>query len=120
MLDFCSIHLFADDVQIYIRANNNSELPIIGNRLNHLRKVMSWSHRNLLPINPSKTKAMLITKQKVPPSPPPIYIDSVDVTFVNRVNDLGVIFKDNLEWDAHINSQCAKIYGSLKRLTLTT
>lgn len=121
VLDFCTVHLFADDVQIYICTDGHTDLSGIGNLMNHdLKKVMKWSQENLLPINPDKTKALLITKQKPPPQPPQIVFDGVIVQFVDRANNLGVVFKNNLEWDAQINAQCSKIYGSLKRLNLTT
>uniref|UniRef100_A0A1W7R6J3 Putative reverse transcriptase n=1 Tax=Aedes albopictus TaxID=7160 RepID=A0A1W7R6J3_AEDAL len=121
VLDFCSIHLFADDVQIYICTDENIDLSSARDCMNHdLHKLLKWSKDNLLPINPEKTKAMLISRQKMPPQPPRILLDGVAVQFVDRANNLGIIFQNNLEWDAHVNRQCSKIYGSLKRLNLTT
>lgn len=121
VLDFCSIHLFADDVQIYICTDGNRDLSAIGNLINHdLRKIMKWSKENLLAINPDKTQAMLISRLKTPPHPPQILIEGEVIQFVERAKNLGVVFKNNFEWDAHINTQCSKIYGSLKRLNLTT
>lgn len=89
--------------------------------MNHdLRKLMKWSKENLLPINPDRTKAMLISKLRNTPLPPQLLMNGVEVQFIDRINNLGVIFKNNLDWDAHINMQCSKIYRSLKTLNLRT
>ena len=121
VLDYCSIHLFADDIQIYYFSDADPDLSVIGTFINHdLQQVSRWSIQNLLPINTDKTKAMLISKLKRPPLPPRILLNGEIVDFVDQVKNLGIIFKNNLEWDTYINAQCSRIYGSLKRLSLTT
>lgn len=65
-LNFCSVHLIADNVRILIRTDENTDLSSARYLMNHdLHKVMKWSRENLLPINPDKTKAMLIYKKKL-------------------------------------------------------
>lgn len=121
VLDFCSVHLFADDVQVYLCSNGEIDIRSMANKINHdLNKITQWSRKNSLPVNPQKTKAMLLSRLRCPPNIPALVFDGVQVQFVDRMVNLGVVFKSNLEWDGHINSQCSKIYYSLKRLNITT
>lgn len=119
VLEYCSIHMFADDVQIYICISGDVDMNEIARKINHdLVNISHWSRNNLLEINPSKTKAMLISKRKNPPNPPIISMDGQIIQFFDRLNNLGVIFTTNLSWAAFINGQCGKIYGTLKRLNM--
>lgn len=63
---------------------------------------------------------MLICKNRNPITCPDLFMDGERIEFVSQVDNLGVTFTSNLNWDVHINAQCGKIYGSLKRLNLTT
>lgn len=119
MLDFCTIHMFADDVQIYICASGNIDMNDLGRKINQdLNNILRWSRNNLLEVNPSKTKAMLICRRKNPPSPPTILFDGQIIQFFDRLDNLGLIFTENLSWDAFIISQCGKIYRTLKKLNM--
>lgn len=121
ILDHCLVHLFADDVQIYYCAKKNSNNLLISNEINHdLAKVHHWSENNFLPINPSKTKALLISNLKTPPSPPPLVMSGERIEFFESANNLGIIFNSNLDWSSHINAQVGKVYGTLKKLNLIT
>lgn len=121
VLEYCTVHLFADDVQIYLCVNDFTDMARISWMINHdLNKILCWSRRNLLPINSSKTKAMMLSRLKNPPEPPRLYLNDEPVEFVDHARNLGLIFKNSLEWDTHINSQVGKIYGALKQLNLVT
>lgn len=121
VLDFCSIHLFADDVQIYLCDINSDNLTDIARKINHdLQKIHNWSQQNLLAINPSKTKALLIGSSRNNSAIPSIFLNGEFIQFVDKADNLGVVFRSDLNWDNHINSQCGKIFGSLKRLNLVT
>lgn len=121
VLEFCSVHLFADDVQIYLCSDENLNIVEMQQKMNSdLFKIQRWSEHNFLPINPSKTKALFINRLKVPPNPPELLLRNEPIEYVDSACNLGVIFKSNLDWDHQINAQTRKIYGSLKQLTLTT
>lgn len=119
MLEFCSIHMFADDVQVYLCAYGDIDMNEVSRKINHdLNNILRWSRNNLLHVNPSKTKAMFISKLKTLPTFPAIFFDGQRVEFYDQLNNLGVIFTSNLSWDTFINSQCGKIYGTLKTLNM--
>lgn len=115
------VHLFADDVQIYYCAGKNSNNTLISHHINQdLAKVQRWSEQNLLPINPSKTKALLMSNLRSPPTPPSLIMSGERIEFLDRANNLGVIFNSNLDWSSHINVQVGKVYGTLKKLNILT
>lgn len=120
-LRYCSVHLFADDVQIYLCELDPNNFASLSERINHdLQRIFDWSQRNLLPINSAKTKAMLINRNRNPLTLPDLMLNGDKIEFVNRVVNLGIIMTSNLSWDDQINSQCGKIYGCLKKLNLAT
>lgn len=85
-----------------------------------LSRILNWSERNLLPVNASKTKVMLITRNRDTHSYPHIILGNDPTQFVNKVSVLGFVIQNNLEWESHINTQCSKIYSGLRLLKLTS
>ena len=85
--------------------------------VDRVQEVLNWSRYNLMNINWSKTKEMIIgplSKQSIP---------QLDVSgnIIQRVNVfklLGVSIDNNLKWDSHINSICSKASSRLHFLKL--
>lgn len=121
VLEYCSIHLFADDVQIYLCSDKNININEMARKINSdLQKLLEWSRRNLLMVNPAKTKAMLINRSRFSPRTPDLFLGNEMIEFVEQASNLGMIFTSNLSWDPQVNQQCRKIYYALKQLNLTT
>lgn len=121
-LKFCSVHMFADDVQIYFCADSRTSTMEMSRLINYdLQQVFQWSQENLLPINTTKTKAVFINRHRRSHfSMPELIMNNEQIQFADQVNNLGVIFNSKLDWEPQINSQVGKIYGILKQLSLTT
>lgn len=120
-LRYCSIHLFADDVQIYFTVTGEFIIDDVARKINNdLRSIFAWSINNLLAVNPSKTKAIMISRLRNPPQTPVLVFDGQIIEFFEKVDNLGVVFTSNLSWDAFVNTQCGKIYGALKRLQMVS
>lgn len=120
VLKSCFIHLFADDVQIYF---HSLDLPlhVMADLVNaDLARVMRWSERNLLPINASKTKVMFISRNRVTSRLPQIHFGNDTLEYVDKINNLGFVMQNDLEWNSHVNAQCTKIYNGLRLLRLTS
>lgn len=119
VLKSCFIHMFADDVQLYFCSTDTdlNRMALLIN--NDLKRVQKWSNDNLLPINPSKTKAMFVSRHRNQVLLPDLLINNEPIEYVDRASNLGIIFQNNLEWNHQVNSQCGKIYGSLRHLKLT-
>lgn len=120
MLKFCNIHMFADDVQIYL---GSTDLPIdeMVNLLNDdLRRVYSWSLRNLLPVNIEKTKVMLISRNRNHLLLPDVVLGQSTIDYVDKCTNLGFILTSDLDWDGQVHSMCCKVYSVLRHLWLTS
>ena len=60
-LDNCSVHMYADDVQLY-RSTRIENIRICIDLINDdLRKIDNWANANGLCINPSKSKCLLLS-----------------------------------------------------------
>lgn len=119
VLQVCMIHMFADDVQLYLCSSDKSveEMARLVNK--DLMNVSLWSSRNLLPINSSKTKAMFISRRHIRMDLPNLTINNDVIEYVDKASNLGVIIQNDLEWESQINSQCGKVYAGLRHLRLT-
>lgn len=116
----CTVHMFADDVQINFYSLDLS-LQSMANLINDdLTRILAWSESNLLPINSSKTKVMLISRNRNINEYPEIKLGNhVVIEYVSKASILGFIVQNDFEWESHINYQCAKIYNGLRILKLS-
>ena len=107
----CCYHLFADDIVIYITEESGESLA---SRMNEvLKEVTEWLEVDKLKLNVSKTKSMIVGKQKFN-----YEIEQQGLEFracgevievVKENKYLGVIIDDTLKFSCHINYVCKKI-----------
>ena len=110
-------HLYADDTIIAI----SSECPI---RLkkdlsDQLSEVGQWFHLNKLTVNTSKTEVIYFgraKKLKECKSLVPIKFQGDTLECKTSVKYLGVIFDENLNWEAQANNARKKAYLSLSKI----
>ena len=88
-----------------------------------LERVAEWSDRNILQVNQTKSKAILIKgRRRTTPcidSLPGITMKGHTIEWVDRAVNLGFVFQTDLEWDGLVNQQCGKIYACLRTLYRT-
>lgn len=118
---YCSIQIFADDVQLYISRLGPCARDLVRMMNADLEQVADWSRRNELHVNPAKCKAMFITSRRrcVPPVLG-IVLDGQSIEWSESVSNLGFIFQDDLQWDGLIAQQCGKVYACLRTLYCCT
>ena len=108
--------LFADDSSLFVSASN---LRDIEGLLNHdLILVSSWAQQWLVNFNPNKTEAMLFSYRQTDEFPTLVF-DGVDIKFVPNYKHLGLIFSDNMKWNAHIESildRASRMIGIMRKL----
>lgn len=94
VLKHCKIHMFADDVQIYLYATDLSvsEMSLLLNE--DLSRIFSWSTRNLLPTNAAKTKVMLITRNRGTTHYPHIVMGDAIIDYVEKNNSSGFRYSE--------------------------
>lgn len=115
-----AIHMYADDVQIYL----SCKLGLIedgAHRLNEdLKQVSLWAERNSLKLNPLKSKCLVINKNKLDTDYfPKVYLGTSEIEYIDKAKNLGIWFNRTLSWDDHIQSVIGKVYGCLRNLSLS-
>lgn len=121
VLRYCSIQIYADDVQLYISRMGPCSRELVTMVNTDLALVADWSRRNELHVNPAKSKAMYIANQRRrvngPVSPASaIVMNGHRIAWTESVINLGFVFQNDLLWDGLIAQQCGKIYASLRTL----
>lgn len=109
--------MYADDVQMY----KSCPLGLIEDCVcvinEDLEKIVSFSERNGLFLNPSKSKCIIISKKPVDSSNyPQISLNGTAIEYVDTAKNLGMVFNRTLTWDTHINAAIGKAYGVLRTL----
>ncbi|KAL5260989.1 hypothetical protein ACHWQZ_G006886 [Mnemiopsis leidyi] len=112
-----SIHLYADDTQLYIEFNplyqkmTNIEEALI----KCLEEIKVWMTSNKLKLNPDKTEVLIVqTKNNFSPHTiEAIQLDSgMEPTETSKiVKSLGVLFNEHLTFEEHVNNiiKCANV-----------
>ncbi|XP_075157761.1 uncharacterized protein LOC142231028 [Haematobia irritans] len=109
--------MYADDVQFFLSGNVGSIRDTV-ERLNYdLNRVFNWAKANGLLLNPTKSKCLIIHRNKYfHPHAPDIIINGQKVDVVTRAKNLGVIFNSSLSWTDHVNSAAGQTYARLRAL----
>ena len=92
--------LFADDMVLFRQIDSAEDEEQVQKDLDAL---LDWSHRNGMTFNPSKSKAMHITRKRRFQAP--IYrLGDVPLSSAPSFRYLGVEISSNLTWNTHIES----------------
>lgn len=108
-LDLCGhLQLFADDGVLSYSAESTDQLFI---QMQHdLRLIERWCYNNLLSINPSKTKYMIICQKGLKiPSFPIVMLKNQPIERVFAYKYLGLHIDAQLNWQRHIDLVKGKI-----------
>lgn len=82
-----------------------------------LSHIQNWSERNFLLLNPTKSKAIYISRNNIVTSGwDNLSLYGQQIERVKTVKNLGVWFDERLNWSTHVNKLCGKLYGSVRRL----
>ena len=118
----CLLHKFVDDTTLteIIPKDGFSKMSSI------INDVISWSCKNLMNINRSKTKEMaIVTKGAGSPFDASSFSNNI-VEQVHSFKLLDVTIYDDLKWSTHVNTVCSKASSrlhflkELKRCSLST
>ena len=78
-------------------------------------QLVQWSANNLMKINYSKTKEMLLGRITSNP-PPALTIEGNTIERVDCFKLLGVIISSDLRWGPHVDNICSKVNSKLYTL----
>ena len=116
----CKYHLYADDTQLYIsgKVEDIEKLIILLN--NDLQRIAEFSINNCLKLNEGKSVFIVIGSNqniskvnKVKFSD--IKINNKKIKRESEVTNLGIIFDENLSWNAEITNTISKGQGKLQQ-----
>ena len=102
------LHLFADDILMHKVVS--TEVGIL-NLQRDLCQLNTWFKANLITLNPSKCKSMIISYKWNPIKLAPLTLDGSPLEQVTA-------FKSDLSWSSHISATCSKarrLLGLLNR-----
>ena len=119
ILDKCSFHMYADDVQIYASGKVSEQVSVLENINGNIEAIFNWSKRNGLILNAAKTQTIKICKKSVADylhNLPNVRVGDTQVPYSTTVKNLGLILDQHLDFDAHVNHICKSVYGGLHSL----
>lgn len=116
-LQHCKIHMYADDVQLYL----NSSILFLSDGVSKvnsdLNRVYSWALANKLHLNPKKSKCIIISNRpKMITVNSPILIGNQQIELVSSAKNLGITLNDTLTWNNHIATVTGKVFGMIRTL----
>lgn len=119
-LRHCGVHMYADDVQLYISCQPSEINDCVVKINSDLNNIMEWASGNGLQLNARKSKAMIIgNHNSITTVLPPILLDNSKIDTVATAKNLGVVFNEKLNWSNHINIVCGKTHSMLRNLWMT-
>lgn len=117
VLSYCQLHLYADDIELYMSVTNiENDIENFNIDLNNTSK---YSEDNGLRINPNKTLALCIGSDRNTSSIVREYklnINGTDISWVQSAKNLGVVFDNRLSFEEHVNNIFKIAFLKLKSL----
>ena len=106
--------LFADDILLYKITNSPHDMQCLQSDIN---KICDWTAKTGLKLNVNKTKFMIISRKRFPPSAH-LTINNTPLEQVLNYKYLGVVISSKLQWNDHIHyisSKARKRLGFMYR-----
>ena len=104
---------FADDTSIFIKGK--SLIDISQTMSSEMINVTEWLRNNMLTLNLSKTKCMVMTSRgkRYNDTECNIIVENVTIELVTNYKFLGVVLDDKFTWKLHINHVTSKVSRGL-------
>ena len=116
-LKHCQYHIYADDVQLYLRCKSYDLKRAVQLINSDLQNLFAWSTEHGLKLNPSKSTAIIFRPKNLTlENVPVIHINNVEIPYSDYVKNLGLTFDCNLNWSKHVSSVCQRVHYALHRL----
>lgn len=116
-LSFCSVHLYADDTQIYSSFAPSSVEMAVNNINRDIKSLLEYARSHCLNLNHAKTKLLLFGPQKTVDTLSRDFVLDVcgtTIKVVPEARNLGVVFDSALRFRTHISECLRSSYHKLK------
>lgn len=119
-LSHCKVHMYADDVQIYLGGNIDTIHETVRKINVDLNKVFIWASANGLCLNPLKSKCIIMRKKSLNFNCNiDVMLNGERVEVVQSAKNLGIHFNATLTWKTHVNAIIGAAYNKLRALWIT-
>lgn len=108
--NFCRCLLYADDLKIYANINAFTDTERLQHELNIF---CDWCILNKLSLNANKCKVLSFTRTRTSGIEAPYVLMDEQIRRVCDIQDLGVIFSNNLNFNKHIDYIISRAYSAL-------
>lgn len=116
-LEFCDVHMYADDVQLYLGCNMKEIDECVRNINTDLSNIFDWAAVNGLCLNPRKSKCMLIHRRSQSTHfDGVIRLGDASIEMVDSARNLGITFDRHMTWTNHVVATSGRVYGMLRSL----
>ena len=96
-----NIRVFGDDTSLFIIVDNAPDAAACLN--SDLDRITRWAAMWLVTFNPSKTEALLLSRELNNLHHPPLYMQNVQIQEVMSHKHLGIYLSKDCSWHEHIN-----------------
>ena len=107
--------MFADDIAIVVTGHSWDNASRKANKI--LEDVNIWAKNNALRFNPAKSEYILYSWSRNIVNTVNIRLNGSNLTRVNKLKYLGVIFSEKLQWKAHITYVAEKALKNMFKLS---
>lgn len=119
-LQYCSYHLYADDLQIYISSKPGNASQAIRLLNEDISRICDWCTLNQLKINPKKSKYMILGSSNqlrdYELHDINVLVDDKPIERVFEVRNLGLVMDSNLTFERHVMDVVKNCFFRLKVL----
>lgn len=116
-INYCKVHLYADDTQLYISFPPENFLTAQDKINEDLSHLIDFSNKHKLHINASKTTFIVFGKNHESiSSNVKIKIDTDEISVSHSCRNLGLYFDSSLRFKPHVNKCIKAAYANLKKI----
>lgn len=116
----CNLHLYADDVQVYISTHILNLEEAVSDINTELSNFSMWCCDNGLKLNPSKSKAIMLgnerVRNKVNLNHLNVRVNDLVIDWVDSTKNLGVVVDNNIKFNEQINNVFKGSFATLKAI----
>ena len=108
------VHIYADDVQLYVPCNSSSTFD---NLRKCLLEIQEWATNNYLKLNQDKTQILCISSKNCTcTKPQQLNVMGELINVKTSAKYLGIWLDEHLSFTKQINQVCSQGYGTLRNL----